>query len=31
MVNGTKIQNEQVLVDGDIVNVGATYIRFEAH
>lgn len=31
MVNGTRIRDEQTLVDGDIVNVGATYIRFEAH
>ena len=31
MVNGTRIRDEQGLVDGDIVNVGATYIRFEAH
>ncbi|MFV0309121.1 MAG: FhaA domain-containing protein [Desertimonas sp.] len=30
MVNGTRIAGEQSLVDGDIVNVGSTYIRFEA-
>lgn len=30
MVNGTRISGEQTLVDGDIVNVGSTYIRFEA-
>jgi hypothetical protein len=30
MVNGTKIQHEQALTDGDILNFGSTYIRFEA-
>jgi len=30
MVNGTRIRDEQLLVDGDIINVGSTYIRFEA-
>lgn len=30
MLNGTRISSEQVLSDGDILNFGSTYIRFEA-
>jgi hypothetical protein len=30
MVNGTRIRDEQPLVDGDIINFGSTYVRFEA-
>ena len=29
-VNGVRIQGEQLLVDGDIVSVGSTHLRFEA-
>ena len=29
-VNGTRIQGERALVDGDIVSVGSTHLRFEA-
>jgi len=30
MVNGTVIQGEQRLADGDILSFGSTYVRFEA-
>lgn len=30
MVNGTRINTEQALSDGDILSFGATYVRFEA-
>jgi pSer/pThr/pTyr-binding forkhead associated (FHA) protein len=29
-VNGTRVQGEQLLADGDIVSVGSTHLRFEA-
>jgi len=29
-VNGTRIQGERALADGDIVSVGSTHLRFEA-
>ena len=29
-VNGVRIQGERGLVDGDIVSVGSTHLRFEA-
>lgn len=29
-VNGQRIKGEQVLVDGDIISLGATHLRFEA-
>jgi len=29
-VNGLRIQGERVLVDGDIVSMGSTHLRFEA-
>lgn len=30
LVNGTRIDGEQVLQDGDVISVGATHMRFEA-
>lgn len=30
MVNGTRIRRDHPLSDGDIINCGATYVRFEA-
>ena len=30
MVNGTRINGEQRLADGDILSFGSTYVRFEA-
>ena len=30
MVNGTRINGQQQLADGDIVSFGSTYVRFEA-
>jgi hypothetical protein len=30
MVNGRRINGEQPLTDGDILNFGSTYVRFEA-
>jgi hypothetical protein len=29
-VNGTRIEGERTLIDGDIVSVGSTHLRFEA-
>ena len=29
-INGTRIDNERTLADGDIVSVGSTHLRFEA-
>ena len=30
MVNGTRINGEHRLADGDILSFGSTYVRFEA-
>ena len=30
LVNGTRIDGEQVLQDGDVISVGATHMRFGA-
>ncbi|MBK5334204.1 MAG: FHA domain-containing protein, partial [Ilumatobacteraceae bacterium] len=29
-INGTRIDGERTLADGDIVSVGSTHLRFEA-
>jgi len=29
-INGTRIDSERTLADGDIVSVGSTHLRFEA-